>query len=515
MSQFTDDSAALWALGIIILLPTLIIGCSELAARLQRRGSPFERTVSLIRTWVLPLLGLWVLVVGAFEVDGEAAGVRWLGTALVFAVSAAALALVLALATVIRQRRRATRTKPLPELLLVLPRLAVLLVAGWVVFVVIWNVDLTRLAAAAGVTSLVVSLALQDTLSGLASGLLLLSDRPFNPGDWIKAGDIEGRVVDVKWRSTRIEDRNGTLLVIPNSKLAGETVFNFDEPTRLYRVTVPVQVAYSNPPNRAREMLLAAAHACEGVLDDPAPAIKVVQVDDPLMGYQAEMWIDDYTIEPRVRSEFGALVWYHSHRMDVPLPSPAYDLYHHDPIQEAADAELSVDRVADRLRQVPLLAELSDDDMHTLAASSRVKVFAVGETVLESGAANRDIYVNWRGLARMVVARSDGEDVDVLDIGAGEVFGLLGRSAQAAAPPAIVAVTDCEMLVIGADAAGVVASRNEELAEAFNRLTLARRRRVERAHRAGVFGLSPSGDGRTGTDGFGEHADEAKEASSP
>ena len=107
-------------------------------------------------------------------------------------------------------------------------------------------------------TSLVVSFALQDTLGGIASGFTLLADQPFQPGDWIKTGDLEGRVLDINWRSSRIQTRNGDLVVVPNGQLANATITNFDEPSRLHRVVVPVQVAYSNAPTRVNEMLLAA-----------------------------------------------------------------------------------------------------------------------------------------------------------------------------------------------------------------------------------------------------------------
>ena len=53
----------------------------------------------------------------------------------------------------------------------------------------------------------------------------------------------------------------------------------------------------------ARSMLVAAAAATPGVLEDPPPTAVVVQIDDPLMGYEVHMWIDDYSIVPRVRSE--------------------------------------------------------------------------------------------------------------------------------------------------------------------------------------------------------------------
>jgi small-conductance mechanosensitive channel len=489
MSEIFNDSRALWAIAIIVLLPALIIVFGEIGERLRQRGSPFRQAVSTVRTWVLPLVAVWLLVVYGFDADPDSTAVRWLATAMLVAGIVAGVQIARAFAVVSRSRAKDSSSRALPELLLFLPRLAVVLVGAWLIFVDVWEIDITGLAAALGVTGLVISLALQDTISGLASGVLLVSDRPFSPGDWIKVGDLEGRVVDVRWRSSTIQNRNGDLVVVPNSNLAKESIVNFDEPSRIHRVVVPLQVAYSNAPNRAKEMLLEAAAGTPGVLADPPPNIRVVQIDDPLMGYEVDLWIEDFTIQPRVFSDFGSLVWYQSHRLDVPLPSPAYDLYHHDPIKEAADAELTPADRARAIQAAPVLAELDDEDIERLARDSTVLTFARGETILASESETRDFFVIWRGLARMTVAGPGGEQLSIVDLGAGDVFGLPGRSTQHASP-AVVAATDCDLIVIAAEAAGPVTSRNPGLAKAINQLAVARQRRLERAMAAGPATVS-------------------------
>jgi CRP-like cAMP-binding protein len=333
---------------------------------------------------------------------------------------------------------------------------------------------------ALGVTSLVVSFALQDTLSGLASGLLLLSDSPFQPGDWIKAGDIEGRVVDMNWRSSRIVNRNGDLLVVPNAELAGGTVTNYGSPTRLHRVVVPVQVAYVNPPTLAKEMLLDAASATEGVLDDPPPRARVVQVDDPLMGYEVDLWIDNYEIAPRVASDFGSLVWYSSHRNDVPLPSPAYDIYMYDGVQAGLAGIPDRAELRRRLRASPLFDALDEDDLDRLAAGAQAVWFARGERLFRAGEVDRDLYMLWQGSARLVVPALDGSEVNIAELSEGDTFGLLSRSERWEYPPQVVAAQDCEVVRVSESVAGEVASRNPTLADALNQLKETRQRRLER-----------------------------------
>lgn len=488
MSLVGSDAVVTWAVVVIVLVPLLIVGFGELGERLRRRRSVFLEPVRLLRNWVIPSVTLWLLVVAVFEVASERLLVRVLASVAAAVTAVSLLGLTSAAVGVIRERSQRRGQARVPELVLLLPRLIVVLVAAWILFSEIWSVDLTRFLAALGVGSLVISFALQPTLSGLASGLLLVTDRPFAPGDWIRVDDLEGQVVDVKWRSSRVEDRSGDLYVIPNSKLADATIINFDLPSRLHRVVVPVQVAYSNSPTDAKEMLLAAARATPGVLEDPPPAIRVVQIDDPLMGYEAHLWVDDYSIAPRVSSDFGSLVWYHSHRMGVPLPSPAYDLYHHNPAEELAEATLDPDDFVERLRYSPLLSEAGSEDLAMLANAARNVTFAGGEVILDATGGINDLFVLWEGIARVVIGLDSGTSVEVIELGAGEVFGFLDRPDRLGFRPVVLAVTDCELIIVDGETAGIVTSRNAELGDRLGKVLAARRRRIHRAQRSAAAG---------------------------
>jgi small-conductance mechanosensitive channel/CRP-like cAMP-binding protein len=501
MTAILGDRVAFSAAVLILVLPALILATGELQERLRLRGSPLEEPVATLRNWILPLVALWTLLVWVFDVDASNLFVRLVATGVLVAVTVAVLQVIRYFTNRARQRSSIPGVRHVPQLVLMLPRLIVIIAAGWILFTAVWNVDLSGLFAALGVTSLIISLALQDTLSGLASGLLLLADRPFNAGDWIEVEGLEGRVVDINWRSSRIQDRNGDLLVVPNATISKANVVNFDEPARLHRVVYPVQVAYSNPPTMAKEMLLAAALATEGVLEDPPPDIKVRQTDDPLMGYEAQMWIEDYTNAPRVKSDFGALIWYQSHRMDVPLPSPAFDLYHHDPIQEAADAELSVEDLAERIQRAPALSEINEADLGILARSANHARFSRGEEILAPGVVNRDVWVLWQGRARMTPADHPERGVDLAN---GDVFGLLSRSARAMVPPVVVALTDCEVIRIDAEAANAVAGRNPRVTEALNQILTSRSRRLQPTVAGHAVTIQGPGDASTPSTSEGE-----------
>ena len=161
MISLLTSADALWAALLVVLLPVLIIGAGEAQERLRQRGSLLEKPVATFRNWVLPLSALWILVVLIFNVSDTNILPRAIATGTLIAATAAILQVVRYFTEEARARSKIPGTRGVPQLFMMVPRLVVLIVAGWLLFSAIWNVDLTGLFAALGVTSLVVSLALQ------------------------------------------------------------------------------------------------------------------------------------------------------------------------------------------------------------------------------------------------------------------------------------------------------------------------------------------------------------------
>lgn len=468
-----------WSVAVILLIPALIVGAAEVEERLRQSESPLRTPVLTFRNWVLPFLAAWALLAPVLGLEGTWY-VRTVATGLLIGVAVTGWQILHVVGDGLRSRPVEPGRRQIPALVLLLPRLALAIGTGAIVLGGVWDVDLSAALAALGVTSLVVSFALQDTLSGLASGVLLLSDRPFKPGDWITAGDVEGEVLDINWRTSRIRDRNGDVIVVPNSQLANASVVNHSAPEPLHRVVVPLQVAFSNPPTLAKDMLLDAARSVPGVLTEPAPGVLVSTIDDPLMGYDVFMWVADYAVVPRVRSDFGALVWYMSQRHNVPLPSPAQDLFLHDPVAEAKAAAPTLASLRAALTTSALLAELPDGDVDRLAQRSRPARFRAGELMFDPASEERDLLVLIEGKARLVLLEPGADESVVNDVNVGDIVGLLDARRGSDRLVAVRASTDCEVVVFAAQAFDEVASRHAEVVAALNRLVALRQRRVAR-----------------------------------
>ncbi|WP_298039007.1 mechanosensitive ion channel family protein [uncultured Desulfuromonas sp.] len=111
--------------------------------------------------------------------------------------------------------------------------------------------SISGLLASLGIGGLAVALAAKDTLSNIFGSIMIILDRPFHIGDWIKAGEMEGVVEEVGFRSTKIRTFSKTLISVPNNVIANTEINNFSRmPKR--RIKMTVGVTYESSPAQMR-----------------------------------------------------------------------------------------------------------------------------------------------------------------------------------------------------------------------------------------------------------------------
>ncbi len=141
-----------------------------------------------------------------------------------------------------------------------------------------FGVETATFAALIAALGLAVGLALQGTLSHLASGVMLLIFRPFKVGDAIAVAGQAGVVNELDLFTTSIDTADGRRVIIPNGQIFGNTIENQSHHPRR-RTDVSITLAGSHDPEQARRVLLAAAQGTPGVLMDPLP--EVILLDMP------------------------------------------------------------------------------------------------------------------------------------------------------------------------------------------------------------------------------------------
>lgn len=136
------------------------------------------------------------------------------------------------------------------------------------------GMSLSAAMAALGLATVGVGFALQDILSNLFAGVILLVQHPFTIGDQVRVGDQEGMVENVRVRDTQILTYAGERVFIPNRTVFNSPIINYSS-TPTLRTDLQVCIKYSSDIDRARELALRVLERCTGVLDRPEPVVLV------------------------------------------------------------------------------------------------------------------------------------------------------------------------------------------------------------------------------------------------
>ncbi|WP_437995847.1 mechanosensitive ion channel domain-containing protein [Sorangium sp. So ce185] len=177
------------------------------------------------------------------------------------------------------------------------------LVAGLSIVGAVTGVDLVPLLATSTVITVVLGLALQDTLGNLFAGLALHSERSFGVGDWILVDGIEGQVVYVGWRSTRLRTFSGDIVILPNSIIAKARVQNFCAPDRTCARNIEMLVALDAAPEAVERAAQRAYAQVPDILREPPPRLWLAAVTPLFQRYVIKFWIADFERHDLLESE--------------------------------------------------------------------------------------------------------------------------------------------------------------------------------------------------------------------
>ena len=157
------------------------------------------------------------------------------------------------------------------------------------------GVDVTSLIAVVSVFGLAVSLAVQDVLSNVAGGMVLLFSKPFTLGDYVSTGEGEGEVAEITLTHTKLDTPSGQRVMLPNSKLTAGQIVNYTV-RGVRRADHTVAASYSDRPEAVRGACLKALGRTPNILPDPAPQVVLTAYGESSIEYHVRFWAktEDY-----------------------------------------------------------------------------------------------------------------------------------------------------------------------------------------------------------------------------
>lgn len=152
-----------------------------------------------------------------------------------------------------------------------------------------FGIPVTSLIALVSVFGLAISLAVQDVLANIASGLVILFSRPFDLGDYVGTNDGEGTVAEISLTHVKLDTPDGQRIMLPTSNMVAGKIINYTT-LGVRRANHAVCVCAEHTVDEVRASCLKAVSRVEGVLEDPAPAVVVSAYGEGSIEYRVRFW---------------------------------------------------------------------------------------------------------------------------------------------------------------------------------------------------------------------------------
>ena len=212
-----------------------------------------------------------------------------------------------------------------------------------------FNLDLTSIAVIFTALSVGIGFGLQYIAADIASGFILLFERPVRVGDRITIGEDEGDVQSINLRTTIVTTNDRISIIVPNSRLVSQRLINWSYGDPRARIAIHVGVATDSDVELVTRTLLKAAEDVDNVLKDPFPKVQFLKFGDWSLDFRLLVWTNRPRLHAQIRSDINFRIekLFREAGIEIPLPQTEFRLregaLHVDP----SDKFIASDRSGD------------------------------------------------------------------------------------------------------------------------------------------------------------------------
>ena len=372
--------------------------------------------------------------------------------------------------------------KPTAKILRDLLTLAVITVVTMVVIQRDFRVNLVGLAATSAVVTAVIGLAAQETLKNLFAGISLQVDSPFEEGDWIDLDSATGVVTSLRLMTTRVRGLDGSITVVPNSRIAVEGLRRF-KPGEPVGQMIDVGLDYSLPPSQAINLLQQTLRHNRKVLRQPTPKVWVSSFEDSSITYRLLTWQKSPLELRQLKSTVLEQIWYSLHRIDQSIPYPIREVRTKPSKAKLPSSDITLEQKQNLLASTELFGHLNEHQLAMLADRASCETFAPGESVVRQGERGDSLYLVVRGTLEVFQANANGSTSHpsqyVSDLEVSDTFGEMALCTGEARSASVICKSECILIEIERKHLLPLLEEQPEILETMGSIMAARRQQLK------------------------------------
>ncbi|MCE3285929.1 MAG: mechanosensitive ion channel protein MscS, partial [Steroidobacteraceae bacterium] len=201
-----------------------------------------------------------------------------------------------------------------------------LILIGLMIALAAAGFEASQFALVFGALGVGIGFGLQNVVNNFVSGLILMFERPIQPGDVVEVSGTSGKVREIGMRATTLTTFEGADVVVPNGTLLSEKLINWTLSDMNRRIDVEVGVAYGSDPRRVLALLGEIAAATPGIVAEPAPAVVFKAFGPSSLDFGIRAWTHDFGDWVTIRTEMTARVYEAFKQEGIEIPLPQQDL---------------------------------------------------------------------------------------------------------------------------------------------------------------------------------------------
>jgi small-conductance mechanosensitive channel len=211
-----------------------------------------------------------------------------------------------------------------------------LVLVGLMVALAAAGFETSQFAIVFGALGVGIGFGLQNVVNNFVSGLILMFERPIQPGDVVEVSGTSGKVRSIGMRATTLTTFEGADVVVPNGTLLSEKLINWTLSDMDRRIDVSVGVAYGTDPRRVLELLDEVARSTPGVAVEPVPNIVFMGFGASSLDFSIRAWTKEFGDWVNIRSQLTVRIYEALQQAGIQIPFPQQDLHLRSVSDEAA-----------------------------------------------------------------------------------------------------------------------------------------------------------------------------------